>query len=157
MLSGLYFYLVLLTGNLTYITYICFFLHSIVCPVHLDRISGLREHVWLSKDGHQVARQASKNVNCGCAACVLKQNKLWIWGSVEEYRLRVLKNNTAPVKVFGRYGKEEHRFQSSTRHLWDDGSNVHHDFDLKFDAAFAFVDDDERSPVNGELRSSFLG
>lgn len=63
-----------------------------MCPVHLERISGLHEHVWLSKDGHQVARQASKNVNCGCTACVLKQNKLWIWGSVEEYRLRVLKN-----------------------------------------------------------------
>lgn len=88
MLSGLYFYLVLLTGNLIYNIHV-FFLYSIVCPVHLDRISGLHEHVWRSKDGHQVARPALKNVNCGSTACVLKQNKLWIWGSVEEYKLRV--------------------------------------------------------------------
>lgn len=99
---------------------------------------------------------ALKNVNCGCTACILKQNKLWIWGSVEECKLRVLEKQTAPVKMFGRYGKEEFRWSllSSICHLQDDGSNVHHDFDLKCDATFGVcltTTSEVQSIVNSEV------
>lgn len=99
---------------------------------------------------------ALKNVNCGCTACILRQNKLWIWGSVEECKLRVLEKQTAPVKMFGPYGKEEFRWSllSSICHLQDDGSNVHHDFDLKCDATFGVCStttSEVQSIVNSEV------
>lgn len=44
---------------------------------------------------------------------------------------------------------------SSICHSYDDGSRVYLHFDMKLDAAFASVDNDEGSPVSREFRSSF--